>query len=66
METWQVVGIVVDTHNWFGGKKVNIPIVHIRKIEWSDSLVFLDINKADIDQSQLFEEDSYRHLPMLK
>lgn len=36
-QTWQITAIVVDTHNWFGGKKVVIQVAHIRKIEWSDN-----------------------------
>jgi sporulation protein YlmC with PRC-barrel domain len=60
-QTWQIKAIVVDTHNWFGGKKMIIPIAHVVKIEWNDNLVFLAITKAAIDQSQLFEEDKYAH-----
>lgn len=60
-QTWQIKAIVVDTHNWFGGKKVVIPIAHVGKIEWNDNLVFLAISKAAIDKSQLFEKDKYAH-----
>lgn len=58
-QTWQIKALVVDTHNWFGGKKVVIPVTQVGKIEWSDNLVFLAISKAAVDQSQLFEEDKY-------
>jgi sporulation protein YlmC with PRC-barrel domain len=64
--TWQLMFIVVDTTNWFGGKKVVIPISHIKKIEWTDNLVFLNISKAAVDHSQLFEEEAYLHLQLLK
>jgi hypothetical protein len=51
--------IVVDTTNWFGGKKVLIPISHIKKIEWTDNLVYLNVSKAAVDHSPLFKEADY-------
>jgi sporulation protein YlmC with PRC-barrel domain len=27
---WQIISIVIYTHNWFGGKKVLIPVGHIK------------------------------------
>jgi sporulation protein YlmC with PRC-barrel domain len=58
-QTWQVMFIVVDTTNWFGGKKVLIPISHIKKIEWTDNLVYLNVSKAAVDHSPLFKEADY-------
>jgi sporulation protein YlmC with PRC-barrel domain len=66
VETWQILSIVVDTTNWFGGKKVLIPVTQIKKIEWTDNMVFLNISKAAVDQSRLFDEEAYLHLQLLK
>lgn len=65
-ETWQITAIVVDTSNWFGGKKIVIPVAHIKKIDWSENLVFLNMVKASIDKHPLFEKDNYPLLPLYK
>jgi sporulation protein YlmC with PRC-barrel domain len=65
-KSWQIKFIVVDTHNWFGGKKVLIPIGLIKKIDWTDSKVFLDINKAAIEKCKLFDEADFIHLQLAK
>ena len=58
--SWKIRCLIVKTGDWFGGKKVVIPVAHVGKIEWSDNLVFLAISKDAIDQSQPFE-DKYAH-----
>jgi sporulation protein YlmC with PRC-barrel domain len=65
-QTWQIMFIVVDTTNWFGGKKVLVPVTRVKKVEWADNLVFLDISKAAVGHSQPFEEEAYLHLQLLK
>jgi uncharacterized protein YrrD len=55
-ETWKVKFMVVDTHNWFGGKKVLIDVIHIKKIVWEDSWVFLHITMDAIEKSRAFSE----------
>jgi uncharacterized protein YrrD len=65
-ETWQILSIVVNTHNWFGGKKVLIPVGYIKKIVWTDNLVFLNITKAAVNDSITYCEADYLHLPLLK
>jgi len=61
-ENWQIKFIVVDTHNWFGGKKVMVPVHLIKKIEWSDSMVFLDMSMAAIKKCKLFAEEDFIHM----
>jgi uncharacterized protein YrrD len=65
-KTWQIKFIIVDTHNWFGGKKVMVPVHLIKKIEWSDSMVFLDISMAAIEKCKLFAEEDFIHLQLAK
>jgi sporulation protein YlmC with PRC-barrel domain len=74
-QTWQVKFMAVDTHNWFGGKKVLIDVSHIKKIVWEDSWVFLDITIALIEKSRVFNEAAFEmtekvdaikvHLPII-
>lgn len=61
-QTWELTFSVVDTANWFGGKKVLIPIANIKRVEWASDLIYLDINKAAVDHSPPFEEEAYLHL----
>lgn len=65
-KTWRIKFIVVDTHNWFGGKKVMIPVGLIKKIEWADSKVFLDMPMAAIEKCKLFAEEDFIHLQLAK
>lgn len=58
-QTWQLTFIVVDTANWFGGKKVLIPITDIKRVEWASDLVYLAIDKAAVEQSRPFDEEAY-------
>jgi sporulation protein YlmC with PRC-barrel domain len=54
--TWQLLYFVVDTHNWFGGKKVLIPVDHIQKVEWDNSKVYVDLTMAAVKKCSVFEE----------
>jgi len=54
--TWQLLFFVVSTHNWFGGKKVLIPVAHIQKVEWDNSKVYVDLTMAAVKKSKMFEE----------
>lgn len=61
-QTWQLLAIVVDTHNWIGGKKVIIEVSHIISISFIDWKVYIDIPSEAINDSKLFEEAEYsRH-----
>ncbi|MEP6749716.1 MAG: PRC-barrel domain-containing protein [Bacteroidota bacterium] len=57
--SWQVSDIVVDTHNWVGGKKMLVPVKHIKKINWEESQVMLGISKAALKDCELFDEANY-------
>lgn len=61
-QTWQIGCLVVDTHNWLGGKKVIIETKHVQKIDWNDYKVFVDVTVEDVDSSQQFEGSNYHDL----
>ena len=63
---WRIKFVVVDTHNWFGGIKVLIPVSHIKAFEWLESKLVLDITIAAVENSKLFNESDYQHLQLLK
>jgi sporulation protein YlmC with PRC-barrel domain len=54
--TWQISHLVVDTHNWLGGKKVAIAIDHVLKVEWDNSKVYVDLTVSTVKKSKVFEE----------
>lgn len=58
-ETWQLLFLVVDTHNWLGGKKVLISVKHIKEVQWSNSKVFVDISTEAIKNSPAIDESVY-------
>jgi len=55
-QSWKILSIVVDTHNWFGGKKVLIEINNIKEIKWDKSLVLVDITIDAIKNRESYEE----------
>jgi sporulation protein YlmC with PRC-barrel domain len=59
-ETWQLSDIIVDTHDWIGGKKVLIAVSHIHSISFLNWLVYLHMPIAAIKDSELFKKDKYR------
>ena len=65
-KNWQIKFIVVDTHNWFGGKKVMIPVSFIKKIDWAESGVSVDMTMAAVKKCKLFAEDDFIHLQLAK
>lgn len=48
-QTWQIACLLVNTHNWIGGKKVLITVKHIQKVEWENSKVVVDLTKEAIE-----------------
>jgi len=60
-ETWLIISLVVDTHNWFGGKKVLIPVANIKEVQWENSKVIIKETKDAIKNSVVFEEADFFH-----
>ena len=58
-QTWQLSDLVVDTHDWIGGKKVLIEVGDIHTISFIDLEVYVNISKAEIIDSKLFEVAAY-------
>ncbi|EHQ31036.1 PRC-barrel domain-containing protein [Mucilaginibacter paludis] len=55
-QTWQLLYLVIDTHNWLGGKKVIIAVADILKVDWDNSKVYVDLTISAVKKSKLFKE----------
>ena len=56
-ETWAIRYLVVDTKNWWGGKKVLISPQWIDRISWDESKVFANLSQESIKQSPEYSDD---------
>ena len=50
-KTWAIRYLIIDTTNWFGGKKVLISSKWISEISWNDSKVFINLSLEEIKQA---------------
>ena len=50
-ETWAIRYLIVDTRNWWPGKKVLISPQWIERVSWSESKVFVNLSREAIKQS---------------
>jgi uncharacterized protein YrrD len=57
-ETWAIRYLIVDTHNWWPGKKVLVSPQWIESVSWSESKVFINLSRETIKQSPEFTEES--------
>ncbi len=57
--TWQLLFFVIGTHNWFGGKKVLIPVSHVKEVQWDNSAIILDITINALKDSKEFIEPEF-------
>ncbi|MEP6704398.1 MAG: PRC-barrel domain-containing protein, partial [Acidobacteriota bacterium] len=57
-ETWAIRYLVIDTRNWWPGKKVLISTKWIESVSWSDSKVFVSLTKEAIKKSPEYTDES--------
>ena len=57
-ETWAIRYLIVDTRNWWPGKKVLLSPQWIERVSWSESKVFLNLPRGTIKQSPEYSEES--------
>jgi sporulation protein YlmC with PRC-barrel domain len=58
-QTWGLQNLIVDTHNFIGGKKILIPVRHIKEIQWYNSLIFVDMTIDSIKNSPVFDDSVF-------
>lgn len=57
-DTWKIKFVVVETGNWFSGKRVLLPIAWISKIDWLASTITVRVTVEDVKQCTEFDPDS--------
>ena len=50
-ETWAIRYLVVDTHNWWPGKKVLVSPQWIERVSWGERKVFVNLDRETIKES---------------
>jgi len=56
-ETWAIRYLVINTHNWWPGKKILVSPQWIERVSWSDSKVYVNLRRQTIRQSPEYSED---------
>jgi sporulation protein YlmC with PRC-barrel domain len=54
-ETWAIQYLVVDTRNWWPGKKVLVGLQWIDKISWRDSKVYVNLTRETLKNGPEFD-----------
>ena len=57
-ETWAIRYLVVDTHNWWPGKKVLVSPQWIERVSWGERKVFINLDRETIKESPEYTEES--------
>jgi hypothetical protein len=56
--TWAIRYLIIDTHNWWPGKKVLISPQWIESVSWGERKVFLNLSRDAIKRSPEFTDES--------
>jgi hypothetical protein len=54
-DDWSVHYMVVDTKNWWAGKKVLISPMSVRRIEWEERRVSLGADRLQVQHSPAYD-----------
>jgi uncharacterized protein YrrD len=57
-ETWAIRYLIVDTHNWWPGKKVLVSPQWIERVSWGESKVFVNLSREAIKQSPEYTNET--------
>jgi len=57
-QTWAIRYLIIDTKNWWPGKKVLVSPQWIERVSWSESKVFVNLLRETIKQSPEYTEES--------
>jgi len=57
-ETWAIRYLIIDTRNWWPGKKIMISPKWIERVSWKDSKVFVNLLRETIKQSPEYTDES--------
>ncbi len=54
-ESWSVRYLVIDTSNWIGGKTVVVAPEWVRRVDWKDRLIHIDLTREGIKESPEYD-----------
>jgi len=57
-ETWAIRYLIVDTHNWWPGKKVLVSPQWIERVSWDERKVFVNLDRDTIKESPEYTNES--------
>ena len=57
-EIWAIRYLIIDTKNWWPGKKVLVSPRWIERISWSESKLFTNLSRESIKQAPEYSEDA--------
>jgi uncharacterized protein YrrD len=58
-ETWAIRYLIIDTRNWWPGKKVLVSPQWIERVSWIESKVFVNLTREAIRQSPEYTGESW-------
>jgi uncharacterized protein YrrD len=57
-ETWAIRYLIIDTRNWWAGKKVLVSPLWIDRVSWNEYKVFVSLSRESIKRSPEYSEES--------
>jgi hypothetical protein len=57
-ETWVIRYLIIDTRNWWPGKKVLFSPQWIERVSWSEKKVFINLPRVTFEQAPEYKEES--------
>ena len=57
-ETWAIRYLIINTHNWWPGKKVLISPQWIERVSWGEKKVFVNLARETIKHSPEYSEEA--------
>jgi uncharacterized protein YrrD len=57
-DTWAIRYLIIDTQNWWTGKKVLVATKWIERVSWSESKIFINLSAESIRQSPEYSDKS--------
>jgi hypothetical protein len=55
--TWTITDLLIDTRNWWPGKKVLIPHALVHNVSWVDRTITVDLSSEQIQQAPEYDAD---------
>ena len=57
-ETWTIRYLIINTSNWWPGKKVLVSPLWIERVSWADAKVFINLSRQTIKESPEYTDES--------